>query len=256
MLKRNANSAILQWLSQSTDALLVTGARQIGKTYSIRECLKESGRPFVEFNLIEQPELIDLFRSAETAADLTLRISAAAGRTLIPNETVIFIDEVQEYHEIVTQMKFLVKDSPFRYILSGSLLGVELNDLRSAPVGYLQTLDMYPMSLEEFFTAIGLSDTVLEHIRTCFSSHKPVDEYIHKKMIDAFYLYLIIGGMPEAVQTYIDTNDIAKVNEIHEKIRRQYQIDFTKYEQNSKLRLRDLYAQSQVNWNQRTNALH
>ena len=241
MLKRNAANFITDWIDNKSDALLVTGARQIGKTYTIRECLKKSGHQYIEFNFIDRPELISLFANASSADDLSMRISVAAGKPLMPGDTIIFLDEVQEFKDIITRIKFLTEQSSFRYICSGSLLGVELQDLRSAPVGYMEILDMYPLNLSEFYTALGIQDDTLDMINKRFLSRTPVDEYINKKLIDAFYLYLIVGGMPEAVQVYIDTNDIARVSSVHEKIRRLYKQDFTKYEHNYKLKLSEIY---------------
>ena len=115
---------------------------------------------------------------------------------------VIFLDEVQECKELITRIKFLVEDGRYHYILSGSLLGIEINDLRSAPVGYMDILDMYPVDMEEFFLSIGLSDDVLSYIKKCYSSRSRLDEDIHLRLLDAFYLYLLIGGMPEAVMQF------------------------------------------------------
>lgn len=121
-------------------------------------------------------------------------------------------------------IKFLVDEGSFRYILSGALLGVELNDLRSAPVSYLETLDMFPMDFMEFITSLQVQQDTIELLRDCFENRKKVDEFIHERLIDAFYLYLIIGGMPEAIKTYIDTNDLQNVKRVHEKIIREYNI--------------------------------
>lgn len=241
MLRRKEEETIRNWLSDRKHALLVTGARQIGKTYLIRSVLNEEACPYVEFNFIRQPELISLFRNISDVRELLTRMSVAANKKLIPGKTVFFFDEVQECTDIVTWIKFLVEEGSFQYVLSGSLLGVELSDLRSAPVGYMKTIDMYPLDLFEFFTALGIQQGTLDMIRKHFTEKIPIDEYVHDRLLRAYYLYLIIGGMPEAVQTYIDTNDIAKVAEIHQSVIRQYKLDFTKYENRNKLRLREIY---------------
>ena len=147
MLERSAKKYIDSWIQSGRDALLITGARQIGKTYLIKECLRESGVPYVELNFIDQPELVTLFGGARDAKDLLMRLSLVTKQPLEKGRTIIFLDEVQEFKDIVTRVKFLVEDGSYRYIMSGSLLGVELNDLRSAPVGYLRVCDMYPMFL-------------------------------------------------------------------------------------------------------------
>lgn len=241
MIQRKMEIKINKWIAEGTDALLLTGARQIGKTYLIRECLRKSGVSYEEFNFIEQPELISLFDSAKSTDELLMRLSVVSKKPLQEGRTIFFLDEVQEYKDIVTRIKFLVDDGRYRFILSGSLLGVELNDLRSAPVGYLRILDMFPLCLEEFVTALGISGDTLSLLRTCWENREPVDPFVHEKMLDVFYLYLIIGGMPEAVSTYLDTNDINQVAQIHQKIIQLYKKDFSKYERNYKLKLQEIY---------------
>jgi len=241
MIERSAKSAVEEWLSNGKDAFLLTGARQIGKTYLIRQCLKENEYPYLELNFIEQPELIEIFSGAKNAKELLMRLSLVAGKTLEKGKTIIFLDEIQEFKDIVTRIKFLVEEGSFRYIMSGSLLGVELNDLRSAPVGYMRIYDMYPLGFKEFARAVGVGTDILELLENNFQNRIPVDDYVHTKMLDVFYLYLIIGGMPEAVDTYVKTNDLAKVAQVHEKIIRLYKKDFSKYEVRYKLKLREIY---------------
>lgn len=241
LIDRTIKKYINNWLKESREALLLTGARQVGKTYLIRQCLKESGYPYVELNFIERPELIDLFSNAKDAKELLMRLSLVSEEALEKGKTIIFLDEIQEFKDIVTRIKFLVEEGSFRYIMSGSLLGVELNDLRSAPVGYMQIQEMYPLSFEEFVKALGVGQDILHVLKENFKDRKPVDEFIHSKMLDIFYLYLIIGGMPEAVETYIHTNDLAKVAQVHENIIRLYKKDFSKYEVRYKLKLQEIY---------------
>ena len=206
-MKREAAKCINDWLNHGKEALLVTGARQIGKTYLIRECLREEKVPFVEINFIEQQDLIRMFDEAKDAKDLLFRLSAVSGKPLKKHETVFFLDEIQECSDLVTKIKFLVDEGSYRYILSGSLLGIELKNLRSAPVGYLRILDMYPLNFAEFIRALGVHEETIGHLRECYLNVTPVDDFIHGRMLDLLYLYLIIGGMPRAVQVYMDTND-------------------------------------------------
>ncbi len=241
MLKRALFENIEQWLEQDKQALLVTGARQIGKTYLIREVLNQHDCDYVELNFIEQPELISFFEESKNASELLMRLSVAAGRILNPGKTIFFFDEIQEFKDIVTRIKFLVDDGNYKYIMSGSLLGVELRDLRSVPVGYMQLLEMYPMNFMEFTWALGISQDIIERVEKCYKSRIPVDDFIHEKMLDIFYLYLIIGGMPQAVVTYLETNDLNRVTQIQESILKLYKQDFTKYETQYKLRLREIY---------------
>ena len=241
MIDRQIKEIVIEWLENGKDAFLLTGARQIGKTYLIRQCLQENNIPYEEFNFVERPELVTLFEGAKDTNDLLMRLSLVADGSLEPYKTVIFLDEIQECKDMVTKIKFLVEDGRFKYIMSGSLLGVELQNLRSAPVGYMRVCDMYPLNFMEFASAVGIHQNTLDILWDCFSKRQPVDEFVHSKMLDLFYLYLIIGGMPEAVDTYLRTNDLAKVGEIHDKIYRLYRADFTKYEINHKLRLREIY---------------
>lgn len=241
MLDRSARKIITEWISDGKDALLVTGARQIGKTYLIRECLKNSGFPYVELNFIENPELIELFAGAKDAKELMMRLSLVTKETLQVGKTIFFLDEIQEFKDIVTRIKFLVEDGSFRYIMSGSLLGVELNDLRSAPVGYLSVIDMFPLDFKEFACAVGVNEHIISTLKEHFEDRTRVDEFVHSRMLDVFYLYLIVGGMPEAVVMYNDSNDLAKVGGIHDKIIRLYKQDFSKYEKTYKLKLQEIY---------------
>lgn len=242
MLFRKAKRDIENWLKEGKDALLVTGARQVGKTYLIRETLKENHVDFFEINFVEQSNLVSLFQSAmkRDAESFLFELRVIAKREL-PEGTVIFFDEIQEIKEIVTMIKFLIENGKYRYIMSGSLLGVELNDLRSAPVGYLRTIDMYPLDLEEFYIANGLGQDVIEHLRKDFECERPVNPVVHDMMIDVFYRYLMIGGMPEAVSVYLATQEPTKVSEIHQKIIQGYLRDFTKYEKEKKLKLIEIY---------------
>jgi len=242
MLFRKTKEKIENWLNNKKDALLITGARQVGKSYIIRETLKENKVDFVEFNFIDQKSNLEIFKYAVNQdSEKFLSVLRVASNRVLKENTVIFFDEIQECKEIVTIIKFLVEKGKYRYILSGSLLGVELTDLRSAPVGYLTTIDMYPLDLEEFLIANGLGNDVISILKESFEEKKPVNEFIHESLIDAFYKYLIVGGMPEAVQTYLDTNDFMQVKEVHEKIIREYKKDFTKYEKNKKLKLIKTY---------------
>lgn len=242
MLYRKISNQINKWINSGKDALLVTGARQVGKTYLIRQLLKSSGSNYVEFNFISQPKLLSIFKSAINEDEKTflenLRIAA---KKVLQDDTIVFFDEIQECKEIVTIIKFLVEHGKYRYILSGSLLGVELRDLRSAPVGYMTTIDMYPMDLEEFYLANGLGQDVINNLQSSFMECRPVNDFVHKSLIDAFYKYLIIGGMPEAVQTFVDTGDYNQVIMVHKKIAREYKRDFTKYEVEKKLKLINTY---------------
>lgn len=229
------------WIANGKEALLLTGARQIGKTYLIRQCLKDSNYSYIELNFIEQPELVELFSGAKDAKELLMRLSIVAEKPLEKGNTIIFLDEVQEFKDIVTRIKFWVEEGSYRYIMSGSLLGVELNDLRSAPVGYMRICDMYPLDFREFAKCVGVNEEIIESLRIHFEKRTQVDTFVHEKMLDVFNLYLIVGGMPEAVDVYLKTNDLSQVAQIHDKIIRLYKQDFSKYELYYKLKLQEIY---------------
>lgn len=242
MLKRKIEKDIEKWIENSEKALLVYGVRQAGKTFIIRECLKRNECEYIEFNLINQPELVEILRDSTGIDDLILKLSLYSEKKIIPGKTIFFFDEIQRYKEIVTKIKFLVEDKRYRYILSGSLLGVEIVNLKSAPVGYLQTLNMYPMDFEEFLQIFSVDETIINNLRNCFLTKTKVDEIIHNKIMEMFNIYMIIGGMPAAVERYRNTENIDEVMEEHRAIIEQYKLDFTQYEEeNRKLIITHIY---------------
>lgn len=242
MLKRKIEKDIMRWIEGSDKALLIYGVRQAGKTFIVRECLKAAGCDYIEFNLIRQPEIVDILDGATGIDDLILKLSLYSDQKIVPGKTFFFFDEIQKYKEIVTKIKFLVDDKRFRYILSGSLLGVEIVNLKSAPVGYLQTLNMYPLDFEEFLQIFNVGQPVLDKLRNAFTAKTPVDEVIHGKIMEMFNLYLIIGGMPAAVEKYRTTGSIDDVMDEHRAIIEQYKLDFTQYEEeNRKLIITHIY---------------
>ena len=244
MLDRKAEKEITAWMRTSKTALLVSGARQVGKTWSIRRCLERERCHFLELNLIREPELILVLAQSSSVDDLIINLSAAKNFSFRKGETILFIDEVQELKDIVTKVKFWVEDGRFRYILSGSLLGVELRSLRSAPVGYLTEITMYPLDFEEFLVASGVTEETISYLRDCFDQCRPVQELAHSKMMQHFQRYLVVGGMPAAVQEYVDTGDINQVTILQRGIIEQYKLDFTKYEdQDKKLMLISVFEQ-------------
>ena len=242
MLKRKIEKDIEKWIENSEKALLVYGVRQAGKTFIIRECLKRNECEYIEFNLINQPELVEVLKNSTSIDDLILKLSLLSEKKIIPGKTIFFFDEIQRYKEIVTKIKFLVEDKRYRYILSGSLLGVEIINLKSAPVGYLQTLNMYPMDFEEFLQIFSVDETIINNLRNCFVTKTKVDEIIHNKIMEMFNIYMIIGGMPAAVERYRNTENIDEVMEEHRAIIEQYKLDFTQYEEeNRKLIITHIY---------------
>lgn len=234
MISRKAEKYINNWIDKPNRALLVAGARQVGKTFTIRKCLKNKGCNYIEINLIENIEFIHALEQATTIEELRLNISALKDVVFKDNETFLFIDEVQEYKDVITKIKFWVDDGRIKLILSGSLLGVELRDLRSAPVGYMDELDMYPLDFEEFVMASGVTLETIDYLKKCFTDREPVTDVINKKMLTHLNRYLVVGGMPAAVNSYIETGNVGEVSTIQENIIRQYRVDFTKYEKDEK----------------------
>ena len=240
---RKAKSKLINWKATSNKALLVTGARQVGKTYIIREFLKEEfGEDnFIEFNLIENELAKTTIENSSNSEDLLFRLSALANKNMIKGKTIIFLDEVQVCSNIITAIKFLVEDGSFRYILSGSLLGTELKDIKSIPVGYMDSFQMYPLDFEEFLIANGLNTNVLDRLKTNFEELTPVDKIVHSKLIDMFHLYLIVGGMPSVVKKYLETNNLKDVVEEQNNINRFYRQDISKYDENNNLYIKEIF---------------
>lgn len=241
MIDRNIDKIIENHYANNKSALLLTGARQVGKTIAFRRYAEKMGMELVEINFHEDQLAKNIFIGAQNAQEVLLRISAHTRTRLIPGKTLIFFDEIQKYADVVTWVKFLVDEGSYRYALSGSLLGVELQDIRSMPVGSLDIQDVYPLTLEEFARAIGVSDAVLGSIREAWEQRKPVDEVVHASMMRVVSLYLLVGGMPAAVQTYIDTNDMQAVRGKQEEILKLYHWDIAQYDPDNKLYLDEIF---------------
>ena len=233
-LHRKSRETIINWYKEDKNALLVRGARQVGKTHLIRSVLNELHCDWLEINLIEKPEAISVLESVKSVDDMIIGLSTISGHTLKKGETVLFIDEVQKYKDMVTKIKFLVDEGSFRYILSGSLLGIELTNLESAPVGYMNILDMYPLDFEEFLQISNIDEDTLSYLEQNFIDKTAVMDAVHDKMMEMFRRYLVVGGMPAAVSAFAETSDLNKVVEIHNNILSLYKMDFTQYEENEK----------------------
>ena len=241
MLNRHIDSIIERHYATTNKALLLSGARQVGKTYAIRRYAQQAGLDLVEINFLLQPETKRIPEGAANVQELLLRISAYANKPLEPGKTLIFFDEVEEYADILTWVKALVDEGRFKYALSGSLLGLELKNVRSEPVGYMSEFQMFPLDFEEFIRNIGVSDEVMDSVREAWEQRMPVDAYIHEKLIRLFNLYLIVGGMPQAVQTYVDTNDLQRVLLEQQAILTLYRRDIARYDPDNKLYINDIF---------------
>lgn len=239
---RKDSFIIKEWVKNSNKALLVTGARQIGKTWLIRDEIDKSGYAKFEVNFIDRPDMVEYLNAEMSAEEFLTKLKMIMPQECKPHETIVFFDEIQECPEIVTKIKFLVDEGSFKYVMSGSLLGVELKGIASAPVGYLTMLKMHPMDFEEFMIANSVSDTTLDMLKEKFETCSPVDEFLHQKLLYMFFVYLIVGGMPDAVKTYIETKDIREVDKVQRDIVELYKEDFSQYElEDKKLKLKSIY---------------
>ena len=240
MIRRKIDAYLRNYYAHTRSALLVTGARQTGKTFSIREFGK-TFKSFIEINFVENPDAVEIFKGAKSAADILLRISAMTATPLVKGRTLIFFDEVQRCPDIVTAIKFLVDEGSYRYILSGSLLGVELRDLRSEPVGYMGVKEMYPLDFEEFITCVGIDGQVVAALRSAWEHRSPVDAFVHRKIMELFRLYLVVGGMPAVVSKYMENNNLQEVMTIQQDIIRLYKRDIAQYDLKDKLYLEEIF---------------
>lgn len=230
MLKRDAYDDLLKWKkSPEKRALLITGARQVGKTYLVREFGRNAYQAFLEINFIETPKAKEIFEGDLDVATIVANLTAFANVSLVPGETLVFFDEIQECPRARTAMKFLVEDGRFDYIESGSLLGVSYKEVPSYPVGYEQEIRMYPLTLREFFLAIGQKQETLDLIGDRVRDRKPIPNAMHERMLRAFFLYLVVGGMPAAVVRFVETSDLSQVLSVQSDILNLYRQDIAKY---------------------------
>ena len=243
MLYRKISSVIEEHLkSGSNKIMLIDGARQVGKTFIIRYVGQKLYSNFIELNMVEDSIGDRLFANTKTVDDFYLQVSMlAGGRMKSKSDTLIFIDEIQAYPHLLTLLKFLRQDDRFTYIASGSLLGVTLSQTTSIPIGSIRRVSMYPLDFEEFLYANGMNELTITSLRHKFEQLESLDETIHNKMMDLFRKYLLIGGLPDAVNSYISEKNIQSVREIQSEIHDYYAADASKYDQERKLKIRRVY---------------
>lgn len=243
MLYRKIESLIEEHLkSDSKKILLIDGARQVGKTYIIRHVGQRLFENFIEVNMIEDFEGDKLFANIKTVEDFYLQISMLAGDKMKEKEnTLIFIDEIQAYPHLLTMLKFLSQDNKFTYVASGSLLGVTLSETTSIPMGSIRKVRMFPLDFEEFLYANGMNDFVVSSMRKKFENLEALDEQMHKKIMDMFCKFLLVGGLPDAVNAYLETKNIQAVRDIQAEIHSYYAADASKYDEERKLKIRRIY---------------
>lgn len=243
MLYRKIATIIEQHLKSGTGKiLLVDGARQVGKTYIIRYVGQKLFENFIEINMVEDSLGAGLFSNTKTIEDFYLQVSMIAGNKMKQKEnTLIFMDEIQAYPHLLTLLKFLSQDDRFTYIASGSLLGVTLSQTTSIPMGSIRKIRMFPLDFEEFLYANGMNAIVIAAMRKKFQNREALDEPMHNKMMDFFRKYLLVGGLPDAVNLYLSEKNIQSVREIQNETHDYYAADASKYGEENRLKIRRVY---------------
>ena len=243
MLFRKIEALIEAHLKSDTNKiLLIDGARQVGKTYIIRYVGRKLFENFIELNMVEDSLGDRLFAEVRTVEDFYLQVSMLAGNKMKQREnTLIFIDEIQAYPHLLTLLKFLAQDGKFTFIASGSLLGVTLSQTTSIPMGSIRKVRMFPLDFEEFLYANGLNEFAVSAIHKKFENEESLDEQMHNKLMDLFRKYLLVGGLPDAVNSYLNDHNIQLVREIQSEIHDYYAADASKYDEEKKLKIRRIY---------------
>ena len=256
MLKRKMYNVLLAWKNEKKsenkrECLLIKGARQVGKTYLIREFAKNEYESFIEINFHEQKSLKIIFDGDKTAEEIYKRLTAnIPGAKLIPGKTLIFLDEIQKCAGARTALKFLAEDGRFDIIASGSLLGLsygkddddEVEPVESIPVGYEKTVMMYSLDFEEFLWAYGYTDETIKYLKSFYESNEKIPSEIHEKFESLLREYLVVGGMPEVVASFAKFKDFTKVQEIQDKILSSYSDDISQHAKGvEKVKVRKCY---------------
>lgn len=240
---RKIKAYISDFLKSDTQkVLIIDGARQVGKSYIIREAGTELFENYVEINLLEDSLNNRYFANTKSTSDFYLQLSMIAGDRLKEKEnTLIFLDEIQAYPHLLTLLKFLNQDNRFTYIASGSLLGITLSQTSSIPMGSIEVKQMYPMDFEEFLIANNFGELAISALKEKFKKRETLEENIHNNLLGLFKKYLLSGGLPDAVKTFIETNNIVSVRTIQNQIHEYYGMDASKYDLEHKLKIKRIY---------------
>lgn len=245
MLYRKIASVIEEHLRSGTDKiLLVEGARQTGKTFIIRHIGQKLFPNYIELNFAEDKNGRRLFENVRTVEDFCFQLSTVAGdRMKGRTDTLVFLDEIQEYEHMLTLLKFLREDGRFTYIASGSLLGVTLRKTTSIPIGSVRRIRMAPLDFEEFLLANGFGSAAIDTMREKYLKIESLDEAAHLRVMDLFKKYLLIGGLPEAVNAFVESRNIMQVRAVQQDVHEYYAEDASKYERENskKLKIRRIY---------------
>ena len=243
MLYRKIQERIDEYFSNgSNKVLVIDGARQIGKSFIIRYIGQKHFRNYIELNLLEDSLNKRLFADIQNTEDFYLRLSMFAGDKMGDNQnTLVFLDEIQECPRLLTLLKFLKQEDRFTYIASGSLLGVALSKTSSIPMGSIETVHMYPLDFEEFLLANGFNEFAISGLKNHFLSKQALDNAMHEKMMDLFKKFLLVGGMPDAVNMYVQEKNIVKIRKIQDDIHNFYAADANKYDDQNRLKIHKIY---------------
>ncbi len=242
MLKRKIISELTKWKEKSSNkALLIKGARQVGKTTIVRQFAEANYKNFIEINFEQMPLAKQAFDGNLDARSVLINLSAMGFGPLVPGSTLIFFDEIQSCPKARTAIKFLVEDGQYDYIESGSLLGINYKDVSSYPVGFEHELDMFPLDFEEFLWACNISEDVIGMLRDCYDSNRPVPDFLHRQIMDRYRQYLIVGGMPEVVATYLANEDFSKTVTNQTDILDGYRNDISKYAGKDKILVKSVF---------------
>lgn len=245
MLYRKIQSYITDYLKGNSDKILILeGARQVGKSFIVRVVGQQMFKHFIELNFVEDDEHEQLFKNIHSAEDFYLTLSMVAGARLgDATDTLIFLDEIQHYPQFLTLLKFFRQDNRYRFIASGSLLGISLRQTTSIPVGSIIRKEMYQLDFEEFLIANGFGDEAIKLLHNSFLNKQGLTESHHQHLLNLFRRYLLVGGMPDAVNEYLDSHNIVKVREIQNAILDLYGADAAKYEkeQSKNLLIKRIY---------------
>mgnify|MGYP003290412469 FL=1 len=222
--------------------LLINGARQIGKSYLIRYVGKKLFKNYIEINLKEDKESIGIFETVRSTADFYLQLGTIAGNKLGTREnTLVFLDEIQSYPHLMTMLKFLSQEGRYTYIASGSQLGVALAQSASVPIGSVTIEEMYPLDFEEFLLAMGCGKETIDGVREKFLAGESLNESLHNYMLQQFRLYLLVGGLPEAINKFLENRNMMHVRKVQRDIHALYRIDASQYDKEKKLVIRKIY---------------
>lgn len=234
VLRRKAYEKLKQWKAQENKkALCIIGARQTGKTTLVRHFAKGNYECFIELNFMLDEKAAQIFSGALDVNTIITNLTAYVQKEMKPGKTLVLFDEIQECPNARTAIKFLVEDGRFDYVETGSLLGVKFKEVRSYPVGFEEIYRMYPMDFEEYMWANGVQETTITYLQECFEKKEQVTASVHDTLNKLFFTYIVVGGMPQVVQTYVNTHDIAQVITNQNDILELYRMDIGKYASNS-----------------------